>query len=107
MTASRSPCAPWSSPESGGRRLGLFEHEVAVAGLDPDRVALGELALEQLQREAVDELALDHPLQRPGAVDGVVAEVAEKRPGVVGQFDLDPALVNALETCTRTAASES
>ena len=62
---------------SGVRRL--LEGEVAVGGVDPDRVALGELALEQLQRQPVDELALDHPLERPGAVGRVVAEVAEQR----------------------------
>ena len=79
----------------GGAAPGLGEDELAVAGVDADHVALGELALEQLQGELVDQLALDHPLQRPGAVGRVVAEVAEQRAGVVGELDLDPALAHA------------
>ena len=47
----------------------------------PDRtpsaaVRLAELALEQLQRQLVDKLPLDHPLEWPRAVGWVVAEVA-------------------------------
>ena len=44
---------------SGGDRLagaGPVEGQLAVGGVDADHVALGELALEQLQRQAVDEL---------------------------------------------------
>ena len=54
-----------------------------------------ELALEQLQRQLVDQLPLDHPLQRPGAVGRVVAEVAEQGARVVGQLDLDALLAQA------------
>ena len=61
--------------------LPLLEGQLAVGGVDLDRVALGELALEHLQRQLVDQLLLDHPLQRPGAVGRVVAEVAEQRRG--------------------------
>ncbi len=60
-------------------------------------VAGPELALEQLQRELVDELLLDHPLERARAVGRVVAEVAEQRPRVVGQLDLDAALAHTLD----------
>ena len=60
------------------------------AGVHPHAVARLELALEQLQRQAVHQPLLDHPLERAGAVGGVVAEVAEQRPGLLGQLDLHP-----------------
>ena len=54
----------------GGRlgRVGLLEDELAVPGVHANGVALGELALEQPQRERVLEQALDRALQRPRAV---------------------------------------
>src|SRR5439155_21747032 len=83
---------------SDGRRLlGLREHHVAVARVHADEVSLAEVALEDRERQAVDQVLLDHPLQRPRPVRRVVAEVAEQQPGVVGQLDLDAALAHALE----------
>src|SRR5215212_8700894 len=85
------------TPASGGSRhprLRSLEHELAVARVDADAVAGGELALEQLERELVDELLLDHPLERARAVGRVVAEVADQRARVVGELDLDAALAD-------------
>ena len=84
-------------PPEAKPRSGRNVCQIALAvRVDANPVALGELALEQSQRELVDELALDHPLQRPRAVGGVVAEVAEQGAGVVGELDLDPALADPL-----------
>src|SRR5690606_3647825 len=75
---------------------GLRARELAALGVDAYAVALGELALEQRHRELVDEVALDHPLERPGTVRRVVAQVPEQRARVVAEFDLDAALGHAL-----------
>ena len=66
------------SAGSAASRRSLREDELAVGGVDLDAVALGELALQQPQRQLVDELLLDHPLQRAGAVGRVEAEVADQ-----------------------------
>lgn len=55
----------------GGRSF--VEAELAVLRVHANGVALGELALEQPQRERVLEQALDRALQRPGAVGRVPA----------------------------------
>src|SRR5213078_3498695 len=68
------------------------EHERALARIHPHAVAGLELALEQGERELVDQLLLDHALQRARAVGRVVAEVADQRLRVVSQLDLDAAL---------------
>src|SRR5215210_8703117 len=78
-SAPRATALRQLTPASGGSRhprLRSLEHELAVARVDADAVAGGELALEQLERELVDELLLDHPLERARAVGRVVAEVA-------------------------------
>src|SRR5215204_3335569 len=54
----------------------------AVAGIDVDRAAVGDLALEQQQRRLVADLALDDALERAGAEGGVEAlasQVAHRR----------------------------
>ena len=51
----------------------LLEDEAVLVGVDADGVAVEEFAGEQLQGERVLDLLLDRPLQRPGAVDRVVA----------------------------------
>src|SRR3954447_6321315 len=76
----------------GGLRL--VEDELAVRDVDPDGVALGKFALEQPQRELVDELLLDHPLQRAGAIGRVEAEVAELLSCLLGELDLDAPLAD-------------
>ena len=73
------------------------ETELAVDGIDSDDVSLPELPLEELQGQFVDQLPLDHALQRAGAVRRVVAEVAEQRSGVGGELDLDALLANPAE----------
>ena len=83
---------------SGRRRnLGALEHELALGRVDPDGVAGHEAPLEDRQRQLVDQALLDHPLERPGAVRRVVAQVAEQRPRRVGQLDLDVALADPLD----------
>src|SRR3954464_10834734 len=85
---------------SGGRyraRRRLLEHELALARVHSHRVAGREAALQQRQRQLVHELLLDHALQRARTVGGVVAEVADQRPGVVGQLDLDAAVADPLD----------
>ena len=74
---------------------------------DDDRVALGERAVEDPQRERVDEALLDHALQRPGAVDRVVAEVADQRARVVRQLDGDAALGDPRARAARPAGRRS
>src|SRR5690606_17842711 len=61
------------------RRLGaaLAELEPVRRRLDADRVAGPEIAAQDPLRERVLELLLDRPLQRPRAVDRVVARLGE------------------------------
>src|SRR5262249_42934256 len=58
------------------------DDEPARAGPDLDGLPVLDLAAEELLGERVLQLALDHPLQRPRAVDGVVAGLGE--PGLAG-----------------------
>src|SRR5512142_1768802 len=74
---------------------GLREGELALDRVDLDRVAALELALEDRERELVDEPLLDHALERPRAVRRVVAEVPQQRPRGVGQLNVDLALAHA------------
>ena len=57
-----------------------------------DVVARREVALQQAPRQRVDEVALDHPLERARAVHRVVAELAELVAGGVGELDAHAAL---------------
>ena len=66
--------------------------EPADGGVDCDRVALADLALEELQGQDVHQLLLDHALQRAGAVCRVEPQVAEELAGLVAQLHLDAAL---------------
>ena len=72
----RLPAAPARrQPSAGG------EHDLAVVGgVDGDGVAVGDRALEQLDGQAVADLALDHPLERPGAEGRVEARRGPARP---------------------------
>ena len=71
---------------------GAGEDEVAVLGVDADRVAVAEVALEQPQRERVLEQPLDRPLQRPRAVGRIPAGLGEHLLRGVGQLEREPAL---------------
>jgi len=53
--------------------LGSLEDELALARVDPHRVAFGEAALEELARERVLEEPLDRALERAGALGGIPA----------------------------------
>ena len=57
----------------GDRRRACASRRWSSVALHPDGVALVEVPFEQLQRDRVLQLALDHPLERTGAVDRVVA----------------------------------
>src|SRR3954454_12823313 len=52
--------------------------QVVALALHPHGVAFVEGPLEHLQRNRVLQLALDHPLERPGAVDRVVAPIGQE-----------------------------
>ena len=54
------------------------EDDLAVAHVGHDRVALAEVAAQQGQRQRVLHQLLDGPLQRPRAVDRVVARVGQQ-----------------------------
>ena len=71
------------------RRPRSLQHELAFVRIDGHRVTGHEPALEDRQRERIDQPLLDHALERPRAVGRVVAEIPEQRPGGVGQADLD------------------
>src|SRR5688572_11525541 len=66
------------SDRGRGRRLSALEHELAVVRVDADGVALGEVALEQAQRERVLDDALDRALERAGAVGRIPALLRER-----------------------------
>src|SRR6478736_150579 len=64
-------------------------------GADPHGVALAEVALEDRERQRVDQALLDHALERARAIGRVVAEVAQQLAGAIGELDLDAALAHA------------
>src|SRR5215203_1176562 len=80
--SSSTPCRRGRRSDRGRRRLHLrarlLEGKLAICGVDSNRVSLAEFSFEDLQRQLVDQLLLDHPLQRSGAVGRVVAEVAQQ-----------------------------
>src|SRR6266540_3777559 len=80
---------------SDRRRLGrprLLELELAVLDLHQHRVALGELSLEQPQRERVLDHPLDRALERAGAVGRIPAGLGDVLLRLRRQLDLDPAI---------------
>src|SRR5262245_14072174 len=83
------------APARAGAASGLAQLErlAGDAGVDAHLRALRELALEDLHRERVLEHALDHALQRPGAVVRVEALLREQRARLVGHLELDAALL--------------
>src|SRR5207245_1625315 len=92
-TASRIPRTGLGSGR-GGR--GLLERELAVLGVDHDRVALAELVLEQALRQRVLDLALDRALQRPGAVSRIPAGIRDQLLRRRRQHEVDAALREAI-----------
>src|SRR4051794_64416 len=81
----------------GGVLLGLLEDELAVARVDPHGVAGGEAALEDRDRQLVDQALLNDALERSRSVGRVVAEVAEQDESVGREVHLDAALADALD----------
>src|SRR5699024_4894622 len=63
----------------------------ALGDGDGHRVAVADLAGEQLLGELVADGLLDEPAQRPGPVGGVVAARGQPGPGVVGDLQGEPA----------------
>src|SRR5688572_29064234 len=71
---------------------GMNQLEVVAVAYHPDRVALVETALQQLQRDAVLQLALDDPLERPRAVQRIVALLRQQLAGLGGELELETPL---------------
>src|SRR5690242_1642912 len=91
--SSRSVAATTSTLGGGcGRSPGLLEADLAVLGVHADRVAVGEVAFEQPQRERVLDETLDRALQRPGAVRRIPARLRERLLRGVRELELDPPL---------------
>ena len=85
------------SGRHAGGRTGRLQHELAVDGVDVDLVAFADLSLQQRQGEAVGQLLLDHPPQRPRAVVGVIAHVREQLARLVGERELHAPVGHALD----------
>src|SRR5438105_1231701 len=79
-----------------GGRLGRLvltfrlQHQRSVAFVDSHRRAVDDFPTQDRVGERVLEVFLDRPLQRTGAVDGIVADPAE--PGAGGLAKIDPDL---------------
>ena len=71
------------------RPLQAIEGELAVDVVDFHPAALGKLALEKLRGQGILDPLLDHALQRPGAVGGVVALGGDGVQGGGGNIQLD------------------
>ena len=75
---SRWPGADRSGDGARLDALWCLDDQLTVARLDARRVAVAQPALEDGHRERVLQAALDHPLQRAGAVGRVVALLGEQ-----------------------------
>src|SRR5437879_9482898 len=74
---------------AGDRGLWPEDDRVALR-VDRDRVAVVQLALQQLERKRVLNQALDGPLERPRPEGRVVALASQEAPRRVGDLELDP-----------------
>lgn len=65
-----------------------LKHQLAALGVqvDPDGGAVRELSFQKPLRQRVVAFGLQQALQRPRAVERIVALVAQIVPGPVGQF---------------------
>src|SRR5207302_2808159 len=86
------PVGGLSSGRGCGPRLDLLEADLSVLGVDADRVAVGEVPLEQAQRERVLDQTLDRALERPRAVRRIPAGISQRLLSSTAQFELDPSL---------------
>src|SRR5918995_6127197 len=87
----RAPVKPRGASDRQSSLCPL-EDELAVLRVDADRVAVGELALEQPLREGVLDQPLERALQRPGTVGGVPAGLPEHLLRRVRQLEREPPL---------------
>src|SRR4029453_2436302 len=71
----------WPSGDAG--RLPSGEGQLAALGVDPDGVALSQVAGEQAPGQLVADGLGDQPPQRPGPVGRIVAAVGQ--PGLGGR----------------------
>src|SRR5256885_754238 len=78
-SATRCAEPSWQAP--GGLvalvDLGAADLQAVAAGVDVDHRAVFQIAGQQLARDRVDKLLLDHAFQRPGAIDRVVAAIGQ------------------------------
>src|SRR5207247_7332599 len=91
-----------AASRAGGLALALFglllrvllapEDDLAVLRVHEDRVALLELAREDLLRERVDHQALDRPFDRTRSVDRIESFFCDQRLRVVGEVARDLSL---------------
>src|SRR3546814_4045137 len=78
-----------SGPEFARRRSGRSEHQRAVALVDLDRLTVLDLALQDQVGERVLQIFLYRALQRPRAIDGIIADAAEPWARGVRQVEPD------------------
>ena len=84
------------APRPVRRASALGEHQLPAGGVDLHRVAVAELAGEDLLRQRVLDLRQDRALERARAIDRVEAHVPQQFKGLFGQLQLQPALGQAL-----------
>lgn len=58
---------------TGHSRFHYIKRKRTILRVHQYRVPVANLALDDLGRQGIDHLLLDYPLQRPCAVDGIVA----------------------------------
>lgn len=77
--------------------LDLGENQVVVCECGLDFVAGGKFAVEQIEAEWVEDLALDDAFERACAVCGVVALASEERLGFVRERDAQVLLFQPIQ----------
>ena len=78
------------------RLFRLGELELAARCIDAHPGAFAELALQHAHRERIQHAPLDDALQRPRAVDRIVALGDEHILRAIGQLDVDLAILEPL-----------
>src|SRR5439155_4530075 len=87
--AYRSRFDPCESPKTEVPASFLAEDQGPVARVRLDVVAVGELAVEQPNRQLILDLLLDQALQGTRPVRGIEASVCQEFPRLVGQRQRD------------------
>src|SRR5678815_4955566 len=78
------------------RREGGAHREVSGVAVDGDGVTLGDVALQDRQRDAVAQLALDDALERTSTEDRVVALLGQQATPALGDVEGDATIGEAL-----------